>query len=36
MEIPKVRFGTWNLRGNECISIVEKTIKIGIRKINKF
>lgn len=26
MEIPKVRFGTWNLRGNECISIVEKAI----------
>ena len=34
MEIPKIGFGTWGLRGNECSSVVENAIKVGYRHID--
>lgn len=34
MKIPKIGLGTWNLGGNECVSVVENAIKIGYRHID--
>ena len=34
MEIPKIRLGTWNLRGSECESVVENAIGLGYRHID--
>ena len=34
MEIPKIRLGTWNLRGSECESVVENAIRLGYRHID--
>lgn len=34
MEIPKIRLGTWNLRGSECEGVVENAIRLGYRHID--
>lgn len=34
MEMPLIGLGTWNLKGEECIKVVENAIKLGYRHID--
>lgn len=34
MEMKEIGFGTWNLRGKDCISAVKNAISIGYRHID--
>ena len=35
-KIPKVGFGTWPMKGDECFDAVCSAIKIGYRCVSKF